>query len=69
MNRMTHSALIPFPAFNNISISVNKFNVTLVFFKFSCRDNPGALRKRAGSSLKSIDKASEHLVSKCTEVK
>ena len=44
--------LIPFPTINNISISVNRSNFTLVvLFKATCYANSGAERKQAGLSL------------------
>ena len=47
---MTYSSLIPFSAINNISISINNFNLTPVFFKQACHANPGADGEWAGSS-------------------
>ena len=42
--------LIPFSTINNITMSVNSSNFTLVFFKTTCHANPGAEKKLAGSS-------------------
>ena len=39
---MTYSPLIPFSTINNILISVNNSNFTLVFFKQAFHANPGA---------------------------
>ena len=44
------SSVIPFSTFNEISISVNNCNFTIVFFKNACHNNPGADKKWAGSS-------------------
>ena len=40
---------------NNMSISVERSNFTLVFFKADCHANPGAIRIQAGS-ISSISK-------------
>ena len=50
VNSMTCFTSDIFFAINNIFISVNKSNFTFVFFKAVCHTNPGAVRKRAGSS-------------------
>ena len=42
--------MIPFSIINNISISVNRSNFTLVFFKAACHANPQAKKNLAGSS-------------------
>ena len=43
---------MPFSTINNISISVNNYNSTPVFFKQVCHANPGADKKWAGSRSK-----------------
>ena len=43
MSKMTYSS-IPLSTINNISISANSSNSTLVFFKVACHANPGAER-------------------------
>ena len=42
--------LIPFSTINRISMSVNSSYSTLVFFRATCHENPGAERNFAGSS-------------------
>ena len=42
--------LIPASIINNISISVNNSKFANVFFKHACHANPGADKKREGSS-------------------
>ena len=42
--------LIHFSTINNISISVNRSNSSLVFFKAACHANPGAEIDFAGSN-------------------
>ena len=34
--------MMPFSTINDISVSVKKFNLILVFFKAACNVNPGA---------------------------
>ena len=46
MNSMTYST----STINSISVSVQRSNLILVFFKAACYANPGAVRKRPGSS-------------------
>ena len=43
--------VVPFSTINNISKSVNNSNLVPIFFKQACHANPGADKKRAGSSL------------------
>ena len=45
------TTLIPFPTINNISVSVRRSNLTLVFFRAACHANPGAEKNFAGSGL------------------
>ena len=47
---LTNSASNSFSAINSVSIFVNNSNSTFVFFKHACHANPGADKKRAGSS-------------------
>ena len=42
--------LITFSTINNISTSVNRSNFTFLFYNAAYHANPGAVRKRAGSS-------------------
>ena len=46
MNKQSYT----FSSINDISISVKRSNITLVFFKATCHANPRAERKFAGSS-------------------
>ena len=49
MNNMIYSTSDIFSDINNILISVNRSNLSLVFLKAACQANPGAERNSVGS--------------------
>ena len=50
LSSMAFVPLILFTAVYNISISVNRYNFTLIFFKADCHANPGAEKNEQGQA-------------------